>query len=219
MSKVLLPQKPCNPCFPKPLNLAMRTLFLCFLAISIFACSKPGPTPVIKDLEDGVVTTRMEEMVPLLNFRELGVTQVLLFANGVVHPDPALGAASIESRKRAAGVGTYSMGFEPEFVLAPDTPTGKFMGNPSASLSKATLIPYDPVLDASAIAALVNTDYAGKRIVIVAEQALLEDIGNKIAGSNVLDWPMEGENAIAFVTTGGDEATAQTFALQLDIAD
>ena len=197
----------------------MRTLFFYLVGFLFVACSTPEPTPVSKDLVEGVVTTRMEEMVPLLNFREPGVTQVLLFANGVVNPDPVLGAADMDSRKRATGVGTYSLGFEPEIVLAPDTPTGIYMGNPSASLSKGTLVPYDPALDASAIAAIVKSDYAGKRITVVAELEKLEDIGNEIADKKVLSWPKEGKNAIAFVTSGGESPTAQTFLLELEIPD
>ncbi len=191
----------------------MRILLLTILAFVIYACAEPEPTPIIMDLEDGTVRTQMEELVPLQNYRAAGVTQVLMVPDGLPGPDPVLGPLDRDSRARAVAVGNYSRGLEPEVVLAPATKGGTYMGTPAASLHNISVTGYDEGLGAEAIAALITDNYVGKRIVLVAEVSLLEDIADAIGADDVLDWPVEGRRSIAFVTAGGEEPTAQVFAL------
>ena len=188
----------------------------CLLSLFFLAsCGEPEPTPAVLDLVNGTVRTHMEAQVPLKHWREEGVTQVMLVPMPEAGTDPARGPLSLQGRKLASAIATYAMGFEPETVLAPDSPAGIYAGNVSASLNKITTTNYPAEGGANAIAEQLS-GMRGKRVVVFGTPAQLAEAFNDFAGESTVDWPSEGESAFVYATAGGNEATSQPFAIRLD---
>lgn len=185
---------------------------LCFC----WACAKTEPTPVIFDLVDGVVTTEQFTEVPLASFGREGVTQVMLVPIGELANDPTLGPLSTRGRSYAVAAGTYALGFEPNAFLAPTTRAGTYTATPAASLSEAAVQGFDSTSTAGTIAAQIQSNYNGQRVMLVGEQKWLAEVGAILSGGAFESWPLEGESALVFITQEGETRHVQTFGVNIN---
>lgn len=192
---------------------ALVSACLCALFL-LAACAKTeAPLPVILDLTDGTVRTEMEELVPLARHKQPGVTQLLLAPMAEqTDGDAAAGPLTLTGRSRAVAVGTYSGGFEPQAVYAPEGAAGRFMANSTASLNGIGVRLFPAAQSADDLAAQLTRDHDGQRVVLIGEPAYLEEVAEALAGSDVLDWPAAGRDALVHLAVGGGaEAAVQPF--------